>query len=292
MPRDAVVHGFIDDVESAPIQSWTTVSRRIPGWLPTAILLVVLAFQLAYWTWTFLAPKAPPPPPAPPAPAIALDVAPIVNASLFGAGPAAAATAAPGIPLQLHGVYASRGRAYAIIAVNGTEKSVPAGAEIMSGIELVAVHPRYVTIRRNGQLERLNFESGEGAGSFTPGAGPSPGYGEAPTTYGAPPTGPHPPMTLPRAMFENALRDPGQLISAGRLAVYPGGGIQIVGISPGGLYEKLGLQPGDVVQRINGQPVSNPAQALSLYKSAMASGRVQVTILRAGTVQQLTYTLQ
>src|SRR3954471_3821204 len=82
-----------------------SVPRRtfLGGTLVLAFLVLVLAWQLAYWFWHFV---APPPRVAVTTPGTAIDMAAI--ARLFGAAPPAgsAATATAGSGLRLKGVVA------------------------------------------------------------------------------------------------------------------------------------------------------------------------------------------
>lgn len=253
----------------------------LPGWVLAAPLLLVLAAQLAHWTWIFAAPEAPVPAPAGGQPAVELNTGPIMQAALFGQSTQQAAAAAPPVSLQLRGAYASSGGrpGFAILLVDGKEEAVRVGAEIVPGVVLADVQPKRVLISRGGVEEELAFEETPGSGPGTPSAeGGQGGAGNAS-------------VTLPRAMFEGAINNPGQWISAGQLAPNPGGGLKVVAVTAGGLYEKLGLQAGDVVQAVNGQNVASPEQALSLVRNAAASGVIQLALLRGGSVQQVSYTL-
>ncbi|MEW5791613.1 MAG: type II secretion system protein N [Pseudomonadota bacterium] len=254
----------------------------LPGWVLAAPLLLVLAAQLAHWTWVFAAPEAPVSAPAGGQPAVELNTGPIVQAALFGqsAQQADAAAAAP-VSLQLRGAYASSGGrpGFAILLVDGKEEAVRVGAEIVPGVVLADVQPKRVLISRGGVEEELAFEEAPSSGPGAPSAeGGQGGAGNAS-------------VTLPRALFEGAINNPSQWISAGQLAPNPGGGLKVVAVTAGGLYEKLGLQAGDVVQAVNGQNVASPEQALSMVRNAAASGVIQLSLLRGGAVQQVSYTL-
>lgn len=255
----------------------------LPGWVLAAPLLLVLAAQLAHWTWIFAVPEAPVSAPAGGQPAVELNTGPIVQAALFGqsAQQADGATAAP-VSLQLRGAYASSsGRpGFAILLVDGKEEAVRVGAEIVPGVVLADVQPKRVLISRGGVEEELAFEEAPSSGPGAPSAAEG-GQGGAGNAS----------VTLPRVLFEGAINNPGQWISAGQLAPNPGGGLKVVAVTVGGLYEKLGLQAGDVVQAVNGQNVASPEQALSMVRNAAASGVIQLSLLRGGAVQQVSYTL-
>src|SRR5688572_6030072 len=127
------------------------------GTLLVAALTVALAWQLAYWTWVFLAP----PKVAAPAPAAAeVDLAAI--ARLFGAAPPAGSAAASSSGLRLKGVVApTPGVAASAIFSTGSGRdiSVFVGGEAQPGVKLTAVHPDHVLVRRGGVEERIDMEA-------------------------------------------------------------------------------------------------------------------------------------
>lgn len=125
----------------------------------TLASLVLLGFVLAYWTWTWLAPRAEP------RLEIPADLAGRVASAnaLFGTVQRAGKLAAPtGIAIKLLGVMAAPpGKpgarpGYAVLQLDGKQSlAVREGEDISPGIRLAEVHPDHVILERNGTRETL-----------------------------------------------------------------------------------------------------------------------------------------
>lgn len=257
-------------------------SQSLPAWLLAAPLLLLLALQLAYWTWAFARPVTPLAPRSSVPAATAVNIDAILQSGLFGSPQSNAPVAAaevPAIPVELQGVFSGSGRSpgYAILNVQGTPQIVRENGEIASGIKLLRVDPDRVTILRGDQEETLEFPTTAGSPPADASAAEAPAATQ-PTT-----------ITVPRALINSAMRDPAQWIRAGVLAPNPGGGLKVVSVAGGGLYQRLGLQGGDVIQSINGQPVTSPDQALTQARNGASAGSLRIDVLRNGSVQQLNY---
>src|SRR5262245_31506785 len=115
-------------------------TRNRTGTLIVAALVVVLGWQLAHWTWVFVAPA--PIASAPTAPDSAADLA--VAARLFGGTSTGAVASAAPSSLRLKGVVAPTPgtAASAIFNTGGTrDVSVYIGNEVAPGVKLVEVLP-------------------------------------------------------------------------------------------------------------------------------------------------------
>ncbi len=285
----------------------TWFSRR---WidLTSLALLVLLCWLLANWTWIFW-PRLKN---SQIDPAQQLMTAPQLSAGeiaarhLFGTPNATDATNAPpaivASPLnaKLKGVFAglSPFPAFAILNFDGKDQPVRVGTEIVPGAVLDSVFARHILVRRNGAIEKLEFEN-----SGTPGI---PGAPLAQLSSQMAPRLPTAPSqfrlnvqsvnqntsALSRGELQSALQDPRQLTNVGRVQDNPGGGVAVQEAAPGSLLQKLGLLDGDVIRSLNGVPVNSQADLMRLYQHFGQVGQVKVEGLRAGTPLQLNYNIR
>jgi general secretion pathway protein C len=259
--------------------------RNLLGAAVMVALVLALAWQLAYWTWTFLAP--PSTPPALPRAEAGVDLA--AAARLFGG----AASATPGAAvsasgLRLKGVVAPTPgvAASAIFSTGGArDLSVFVGGEIQPGLKLSEVHPDHVIVSRAGLPERVDLEARR---SVAPAAA-SPRQGGfrlnvSRTAANA--------FSLSRKELDDALRDPNQLNYLGQIGVPPGGGARIEAAPPGSLAQKLGLQPGDVIRRVNGQAIASTGDLARLYTQFNTLSSIQAEVARGGNTLRLSYAIQ
>lgn len=281
-------------------------SRRWTG-LTSFALLALLCWLLANWTWVFWPrPKSVQTDAAQQSvSATPLAIGEIVARHLFGEPTTEAVAAAPVIvasPLnaKLKGVFAGLPPfpAFAILNFDGKDQPVRVGTEIVPGAVLDSVQARHVLVRRNGAIEKLEFENSAGAGSpGAPMAQLSPQLAARPAA---------PPLqfrlnvqslnqntsALSRAELQSALQDPRQLTNVGRVQDNPGGGVAVQEAAQGSLLQKLGLLDGDVIRSLNGVPVNSQADLMRLYQHFGQVGQVKVEGLRAGTPLQLNYNIR
>src|SRR4051812_22803321 len=193
-------------LESMAAASSPPVSRaqRRVATLVMVVLVLAPAWQLAYWTWVFLAPPA-----AEDSRAAgpAVDLAAIAH--LFdGKPPAGSTPQASTSGLRLKGVIApTPGVAASAIFSTGSGKDIAVyvGREIMPGVKLSAVYPDRVMLSRAGVEERIDLEVMRGGGKSTMTAGTrGPGF----RVNVARPADNH--FALSRKELDDALRDPGQ----------------------------------------------------------------------------------
>ncbi len=251
-------------------------------------LVILLCWQLAHWTWVFLAP-------AQTRPTASQSIADVGHASetvrsahLFGLTKVdhnAEAGAATALNLKLNGVFAATGKmpAVAIIKVE-TRADLPfmVGDTVLPGVSLQQVRPDHVILRRSGVTERLDLEqkaphlgaqvgavqlniSSDGAGKYS----------------------------LTKNELSKLLSDPRQLANTGKVRAVPGQGVTVEETGAGSLIDKLGLQKGDVIRSVNNRPVEQAADLLQGYREQLNQGGViKVQGTRNGQSFEYNYTLR
>ena len=270
------------------------MNPRILQWLAnvlTAMLVIALGLQLAWWTWQL----------AMPAWKTALvDTTPNVVAvplalgrQLFGDRDGAVSSAgAPAVSsnVRLKGVFAVDGRTLSAAVVNsgGKDQTVRLKQELSPGVKLVEVQPEFIVISRNGVRERIDLDR------FM--AAPRPG-----ATSGQPAvtsfrlnvasTGANA-FSLSRQELNTVLQDPRQMNFLGRIGPAPAGGARVEEAPSGSLSQKLGLQPGDIITAINGQPINSPGDLARVYGQFNSLTSIRAEVRRAGAPVTLNYSIQ
>ena len=255
----------------------------LPGKLLVVALVLALAYQLAYWTWVFV---APPQVGAAPQRESAVDLAAV--ARLFGADAPVGSTASS---LKLKGVIAPTPgtEASAILSKgSGRDIAVYIDGEVEPGLKLVEVHPDHVIVSRGGARSRIDLEVARSTNVATRGRAPgrAPGF-----KLNVSRTGTNN-YSLSRKELDEALRDPGQLNYLGQIGVPPKGGVRMEYAPPGSLAQKLGLQPGDVIKKVNGQTVASAGDLARLYTQFNQLSVIQAEIQRGQSTLQLSYQIQ
>ncbi len=243
-----------------------TPAKGFIGTLAVVALTLLLAYQLAHWTWVFVAP----------APVASVpDGDPPVNlpaiARLFGAEiPASQASSSSG--LHLKGVIAPRaGEAASAVFSTGSGKDIAVyvGREVQPGVKLAEVKPDYVIVSRSGKRERIDLDLPRVAAASGSPAGRVTGFKLNVARSGANN------YSLSRKELDDALRDPHQLNYLGQIGAPPGGGVRMEAAPAGSLAQKLGLQPGDVIKKVNGQNVASSGDLARLYQQFATLSLVQ-----------------
>lgn len=253
------------------------------------VLLVLLGWLLAQWTWLVVLPK----PRSLPTPSLTfsapLAADTIISGHLFGqAAGGGTTTSAPAQTfsnLKLQGVFAAIGSlpAFAIVVVDGKPaQPVQVGREATSGVVLEEVYPDYVLLRRNGVMERLNLEKS----TLAPASGGAAEFKLNVQSRGGDS------FVFSRNELNVALQDSKQLANLGKLNPYPSGGMLVEAAPPNSLAGKLGLQVGDVVQRFGNQPVRTNADVQRFVQQLQAANQARLDVLRAGRQMQLKYEIQ
>jgi general secretion pathway protein C len=179
--------------------------KRLP--LAGSVLAVVLlSASLAYWGLQLFKPpqRAIAAPPPPPPVALNLDAA----KGLFGGQISVAAAS----NYQLKGVVASQGSgSAAILAVdNKPALALGIGKEVVPGVTVKEVHPRYVLLSEGGAIKRIDLPSDAGATSAPGPAGGQPYQSMQPGQQGpqAPPPAPamQPPPSMPTPQQQQQLQ--------------------------------------------------------------------------------------
>ena len=248
-------------------------------------LVLVLAWQLAYWTWRFLAP-----PPVASAAASRAEVDLAAVAKLFGATASGETTAANTSGLRLKGVIAPTPgvEASAIFSTGaGKDMAVYIDREVQPGVKLVEVNPDHVMVERAGVRSRIDLETPRATASASsrPGAR-SQGFKLNVARSGANN------YSLSRKELDDALRDPGQLNHLGQLGAPVKGGVRMDAAPPNSLASKLGLQSGDVIKKVNGQPIASTGDLARIYTQFAQLSLVQAEVQRGSSTVVLSYSIQ
>ncbi len=255
----------------------------LAGNLAVVALVLVLAYQLAHWTWVFVAPA---PVAAIPQAESGVDLAAV--AKLFGAAPPGAATSASG--LRLKGVIApTPGTAASAIFSTGAGRDIAVyvEGEVQPGVKLVEVDPDHVIVSRAGERERIDLEAPRSAPSPSSRGGRTvPGFRLNVAKSGSNN------YSLSRTELDQALRDPGQLNYLGQIGLVPSGGVRLDAAPNGSLAQKLGLQPGDVIRKVNGQSIASSGDLARVYQQFGTLSLVQAEVQRGAATVQLSYAIQ
>lgn len=266
-----------------PTDSPSRLQRAFDTALAVALVLV-LAWQLAYWTWRFAAP-----PLVAPARESASGVDLAAIARLFGGAPPTSTQASRASGLKLKGVIApTPGTAASAIFSTGAGKdlAVYVGREVQPGVKLAEVHPDHVMLSRNGVQERLDLEAMRAGGAAS-----APGARAVGFKLNVARAGENN-YSLSRKELDDALRDPNQLNYLGQIGMPPGGGVRMEAAPAGSLAAKLGLRPGDVIKKVNGQAVASPGDLARLYQQFATISTVSAEVQRGGNTVQLNYQIQ
>ena len=258
--------------------------RNLPGTLVVAALVLVLAYQLAHWTWILATP-------APAASAAgggdtAVDLA--LAARIFGGTATQPAVGASVSSLKLKGVVAPTPgvAASAIFSTGaGRDLAIFVGSEVQPGVKLVEVHPDHAIIARAGVNERIDLESRRG-GAASPQPARMVGF-----KLNVARTGTNS-YSLSRKELDDALRDPNQLNYLGQIGMPPGGGVRLDQAPAGSLAQKLGLQPGDIIKKVNGQSVASTGDLARLYTQFNTLSGIQAEVQRGTATVQISYAIQ
>jgi general secretion pathway protein C len=249
-------------------------------------LVTLLCWQLAYWTWLFLAPAAARPATlatTAPDPARLLDT--IHAAHLFGAsghdaGPAMT-QATTALDLKLSGVFAATGKLPAVAIINaGNRGDLPFmnGDTILPGVTLEQVRPDHVVLNRGGVMEKLLLEQ----------KGPALALKKTAANLNVRQEGKGR-FSISRSGLNQVLSDPDQLANTGRVTPVPGQGMRVEEAGSGSLMSRFGLQSGDMIRQVNGKPV---VQAADLLQSYRADGQIRLEGTRNGQPFEYNYTVR
>ena len=259
----------------------------------TALLVIVLGWQLAWWTWHFITPSLRNSSIAP-ANAAAPDI--LLGRQLFGdAGPAINAVAistAAQTGIRLKGVFAVDGAplSAAVLNMGGRDLAVRLGQELSTGVTLAEVHANFVIVNRSGIRERIEldkYESRTGKQTSAIAAAPATQFrlNVASTGTNA--------YALSRQELNSVLQDPRQQIFFnGRISAAASGGVRVDDVPSGSLLDKIGLKTGDIITGINGQPVNSQGDLVRLYTQFGTLASIRAEVRRGGAPVVLSYAIQ
>lgn len=246
------------------------------------LLISVLAWNMAGWTWHFVGPRQP----GLLGDTVRGDASVSVDAisarHLFGqagnVGAQPSAQTQTTLSLRLRGVFSGLG--VAIINADGkTDRAFRVGDELLHGVTLQGVYPEHVELLHEGVPERLDLYHGAAAAALISGA-------LSVRTMGA---GRY---LLARNELVKALQNPKLLANSGQVASSPGGGVMLRQVVPGGLLAQLGFMQGDVIARLNGKQLGNAGDLASIVALLEQSGTIQVEGQRDGQPLRMDYTVQ
>ncbi len=220
----------------------------------------------------------------------------LTSANIFGVSEKAVSqkqTKAPEtkLNLTLKGVLAAKPmeRASAIIAQgkSGKEDIYSVGDRVPGGVLIKEIHPDYVVLERNGQLETLKLQKISGVAGFestresrdaggrssnlSPGAALREIRGDIlknPTSFGD--------YALPVLVKEN-----GKQI-----------GYRLKPQKKGELLSELGIESNDVITEINGVKLDKPENGISALRKLSTAKDLNIVVKRNGTEVPLNITLQ
>jgi general secretion pathway protein C len=262
-----------------------TVPKRLIDAL-TFALLVLLGWQLAWWTWHFLAPV---PAAAPAAAPVTIATSPEAARRLFGEAPPATSAPSSNAGIRLKGVYAIDGKTLSAAVVNTGGKrdtAVRVGEEIQPGTRLASVHPDHIIISQGGIRERIDLERRTATLPSRPRSADPQGFRLTVAATG------NNAYSLSRTELNNVLQDPRQMNYLGRIGMHPNGGVRLEQAPGGSLPSKLGLKEGDVIKNVNGQPVNSPGDLARLYQQFATLSQIRAEVIRGGAPMLLTYQIQ
>jgi general secretion pathway protein C len=269
------------------VERWSLFRR----WLPTdvylwlkAILLALIAIQLARLLWIVVMPVGPM---GPWRPAQARLLSQQAQAAVFASvdpfyrnGPPAAAVAATStLNLQLFGVRENRGSgdgAAIIGGPDGQQGSFAVGEEVAPGVRLSAVFFDYVVLDPGGRKEKLYLDGSEPTDAM-PAAGPLPAApGQAAPAVGQPLS-----ASAARQAFTLSPRQQG-----GRVT----GVIVAPGPNPA-LYQAAGFQPGDVIVSVNGARITSQTDLVQLQSGLVPGARLSFMVERGAQIVPIALSL-
>ena len=220
----------------------------------------------------------------------------LTSANIFGVSEKAVSqkqTKAPEtkLNLTLKGVLAAKPmeRASAIIAQgkSGKEDIYSVGDRVPGGVLIKEIHPEYVVLERNGQLETLKLQKISGVAGFestresrdaggrssnlSPGAALKEIRGDIlknPTSFGD--------YALPVLVKEN-----GKQI-----------GYRLKPQKKGELLSELGIESNDVITEINGVKLDKPENGISALRKLSTAKDLNIVVKRNGAEVPLNITLQ
>lgn len=268
----------------------------------TALLVIAIGLQLAWWSWHFIAPTAGSNAPNASTGEAFGEVADYNNKArqLFGGDGASSAVVNNASVIQsditLKGVFAVDGKTLSAAVVNlgGKDQVVSLNQELSNAAKLTEVHADYIVFSRAGIQEKIllaEFRGARGTNASTTNAGANGPASAAGFRLNVANAGTNS-YSLSRQELNNVLQDPRQLEFLGRIGNAPNGGIRVDDAPFNSLSAKLGLKAGDTIISVNSQPVSGTGDLARLYQQFATISQVRIEVKRGGAPMLLTYAVQ
>lgn len=191
--------------------------------------------------------------------------------------------------LTLKGVLAAKpmnlGSAIIAQGRTGKEKTYGVGDKLPGGVRIKEIHPEYVVLERNGQLETLKLQKISGVSGFNKAARTSSNLSL---------------NKSPAAALSNIRRDilknPASFGDYALPVVVKENGKQIgYRLQPqrkGEMLAELGIQPSDVIVEINGVKLDKPQNGISALRKLSTAKNLTIIVKRNGAEVPLNITLQ
>jgi len=224
------------------------------------------------------------------------DINQLLDVPLFGSAKKtepvqAAKTAVPSkLNIKLVGTVVAGDRSAAMVTTGSGAKQrlVFVGDTMQSGVVLKSVEVDAIVVDHAGKLERIELQKNKaGADAF--------GANRAVAGVGRSALGTIE-RNVDRGNLQSQIRDFPKLLSQARVTPHfvngKSDGFVISAIQPGSLYQQIGLQNGDIIRKVNGQAITDPAQAMEMYKSLQNAPSVDLELVRAGKEQRINYVIQ
>jgi general secretion pathway protein C len=175
------------------------------------------------------------------------------------------------------------------------------GKKVFStGATVKSVHSRRVYLDHDGRVEYLDLDSTPPAAATpatpAPAVAPPPAagneFGDLDKSIQC--NGGN--CTIERALVEKALGNLSGLANLARFvpSMRDGkpNGFKVYAIRPNSLFGKIGLQNGDTIKQINGNEMSTPDQALSLFTKLRSASHLTMQVERRSETVSMDYTIK
>jgi len=220
----------------------------------------------------------------------------LTSANIFGVSEKAVSqkqTKAPEtkLNLTLKGVLAAKPmeRASAIIAQgkSGKEDIYSVGDRVPGGVLIKEIHPEYVVLERNGQLETLKLQKISGVAGFESTRESRDAGGRSSNLS---------PGAALKEIRGDILKNPTSFGDYALLVLVKENGKQIgYRLKPqkkGELLSELGIESNDVITEINGVKLDKPENGISALRKLSTAKDLNIVVKRNGTEVPLNITLQ
>lgn len=247
--------------------------RDVYFWVK-ALLLALIAIQLARLVWTLAIPVGPLGRWLPPTPAAlpqAAQAALLSSFDPFARAGAVAGAAAPAVDTSGYKLFGTRMAAAgvpgsAIIAgSDGVQNSLEVGDEVGPGVRLAAVGFDFVMLTSGNAQQKLLMEGAEGEAAVPATAAPAVSA-----------TAPGQPLTAD-SIRQNIAFAPRNV--GGRIT-----GLLVSATGSPAVLRAAGLQDGDVVVGVNGRRITGAADAAALQSQVTPGARLSLQVERGASV--------